>query len=103
MRQAILPHPLLSAVLALVWVLISNSVSIATVLTGIVVGIVIAKLTSRYWPERPRLKYPLLIVEYLGVVLYDIVVSNVQVAYLVFFRRAASLRSQFVTIPLELR
>lgn len=103
MRRSLLPHPLLSAFLALVWVLIANSVSLATVLTGIAAGIVIAKVTSRYWPERPRLRHPLLILEYLGIVVYDIGVSNLQVAYLVLFRRAASLRSQFVTIALELR
>jgi len=36
------------------------------------------------------------------VVLWDIVVSNIQVAKLVLFRRGDSLRSQFVVVPLEL-
>lgn len=103
MRAILFPHPMLTAVLALVWVLISNSISVANMLTGIAVGLAIAKLTSRYWPERPRLKHPLLIVEYIAIVLYDIVVSNLQVAYLVFFRPANSLQSRFVIVPVALR
>jgi multicomponent K+:H+ antiporter subunit E len=41
--------------------------------------------------------------EYLAIVLYDIVLSNIQVAYLVLFRPAESLQSRFIRIPLDLR
>jgi multicomponent K+:H+ antiporter subunit E len=100
---AVLPHPVLSATVAIVWVLLANDPSLANVLLAIVVGIAVPKLTSIYWPGRPRIRGPLLIVEYGAVVLYDIVVSNIQVARLILFRRGDSLRSKFVTIPLDLR
>ena len=45
------------------------------------------QLTDRYWPDRPRPRQPLAIVEYVAIVLWDIVVSNIQVARLVLFRR----------------
>ena len=38
----------------------------------------------------------------MSIVACDIIVSNVQVAYLVLFRRGESLRSRFVSVPLEL-
>ena len=103
MRNAILAHPLLSVILAAVWVLLANEFSTANILLGVMVGLAVPKITSRYWPGRPRIRHPLLIAEYLAVVLYDIVVSNVQVARLVLFRGGNDLQSHFVRIPLDLR
>ena len=102
MLTRLLPHPLLTASLALVWVLLVNDFSISTLLFGVLLGILIAKLTSAYWPARTRISNPLAILEYCGVVAWDIVVSNIQVAYLVLFRRGDSLQSQFITVPLDL-
>lgn len=101
--RRIFPHPLLSLVLAVVWVLLVNDFSVGNFVFGLILGVVIAKITSPYWPGRPKIRNPLAIVEYCLVVLWDIVVSNVQVAYLVLFRRSESLRSRFITIPLDLK
>ncbi len=103
MRQRILPHPFLTAVLAIVWVLLVNDFSVGNLLFGLILGIVIAKITSPYWPGRPKIRNPLAIMEYAVVVMWDIVVSNVLVAYLVLFRRSESLRSRFITVPLDLK
>jgi multicomponent K+:H+ antiporter subunit E len=102
MRQKLLPHPFLTAVLAIVWVLLVNDFSIGNLVFGLILGIGIAKITSPYWPGRPKIRNPLAIMEYAVVVLWDIVVSNVLVAYLVLFRRSESLRSRFITVPLDL-
>jgi multicomponent K+:H+ antiporter subunit E len=103
MVRRVLPHPLLSATLAVVWILLANSFSAGTVLLAIVIGIVVPKLTSGYWPGRAPIGHPLLIAEYMVIVLYDIVVSNIQVARLVLFRTGSALRSRLVTVPLDLR
>lgn len=103
MVRAILPHPFLTLAVALVWILISNELSTATAVVGMAWGVVVAKLTQRYWPNRPRVIHPLLILEYLAVFVYDMLVSNVQIAVLILFRRASRIRSGFVTVPIELR
>ena len=103
MARRIVPHPLLSLILALVWLFLVNDLSVGHVLLAAFVGLGAAKLTSAYWPDRPILRHTRGVAEYLAVVLWDIVVSNVQVAYLVLFRRGDSLRSQFITVPLDLR
>jgi multicomponent K+:H+ antiporter subunit E len=103
MIRAVLPHPALSATIAVVWVLLANDVSPAHVLLGLLAGVVVPKFTSAYWPDRPRIRGPLLMLEYAAIVLYDIVLSNIQVARLVLFRRGDSLRSRFITVPLDLR
>jgi multicomponent K+:H+ antiporter subunit E len=101
MRERILPHPLLSFTLVVVWVLLANAITVGSVVLGMIVGVGVAKLTSVYWPGRPRLRSPILIAEYLAVFCYDVIVSNIQVAYLVLFRRAETLKSQFIEVPLD--
>lgn len=102
MMERLFPHPVLSIVVASIWVLLVNDLETGSVVFGLLLGWAVPKLTSRYWPDRPRVKHPFKILAYFAIVLHDIAVSNVQVAYLVLFRRSASLRSRFVTIPLEL-
>jgi multicomponent K+:H+ antiporter subunit E len=103
MRTRLLPHPLLSVALAVVWVLLVNDFSIGNLVFGLILGIVIAKITSPYWPGRPKIRNPVAIMEYGLIVLWDIIVSNIQVAYLVLFRRSESLQSRFISIPLALK
>ena len=103
MRSQLLPHPLLSVTLTVVWMLLANDFSIGNMVLGALIGTVVPTITSPYWPGRPRIRHPLLIAEYITVVLYDIVVSNIQIARLVIFRAGHKLRSQMITIPLELR
>jgi multicomponent K+:H+ antiporter subunit E len=99
----ILPPPLLSLSIWLVWLLLANDCSAGHAVLGAILGIAIPFVTAPYWPGRPRIRRPLTVMAYGAVVLWDILVSNVQVAYLVLFRRGDSLRSRFVTVPLDLR
>nr|WP_202946718.1 Na+/H+ antiporter subunit E [Mesorhizobium alhagi] len=98
----LVPHPLLTLLIAVVWVLLNNDVSIAQAVIGLVLGLLIPKATSAYWPGRPRMRAPLVVIEYLLIVLWDIVVSNVQVAYLILFRRGDRLRTRYISVPLVL-
>ncbi|GLS34667.1 Na+/H+ antiporter subunit E [Mesorhizobium tianshanense] len=102
MLTRLVPHPLLTILITVVWVLLNNDVSIAQAMIGLVLGLLIPKATSAYWPGRPRMRAPLVVIEYLLIVLWDIVVSNVQVAYLVLFRRGDRLRTRYITVPLVL-
>jgi multicomponent K+:H+ antiporter subunit E len=102
MRARLFPHPILSIVIAVVWILLANDFSAGHLLLGIVLGWAIPKLTSAYWPDRPVLSRPGAVLSYFAIVLWDIIVSNIQVAYWVLFRRGESLRSRFITVPLDL-
>jgi multicomponent K+:H+ antiporter subunit E len=103
MNSRLFPHPILSAVVTLVWLLLVNEFTLGQVVLGSVLGWAIPLITSAYWPDKPRIRHPRAILAYMAIVFWDILVSNVQVAYLILFRRSESLRSQFITIPLELR
>jgi multicomponent K+:H+ antiporter subunit E len=103
MREKLLPHPLMSLSVTIVWILLVNDFSAGNVVLGAVLGVLIPLVFAAYWPDRPKIRNPRMIVEYALIVFWDIIVSNIQVAYLVLFRRGNSLRSRFVTVPLDLR
>jgi len=103
LASRLLPHPLLTLLLTAVWLLMANEFSLNSLLFGFFLGIVIPIFTQPYWPDRPNLRNPLMIGEYILVVLYDIVVANVVVAALVLFRSNKSMHPAWVSIPLELR
>lgn len=100
--RRLLPHPLLTPILALVWLLLNNSFSPGHILLGLLLGWFIPWFTLRFWPERVRLRRPLTLLRFIGVVLYDIVVANLVVARRILGRPAA-LRPAFVSVPLELK
>ena len=97
------PHPWLSTLLTAVWIMLGNSFSLNALLFGLFLGIVIPLLTQAYWPNRPKLKNPRMIAEYMVIVLYDIVVANITVAKLILFTRNEDMTPNWVSIPLELR
>jgi multicomponent K+:H+ antiporter subunit E len=98
----LLPHPVLSVLLALIWLLLVNGISPGQLLLGSLLGWVIPLLTFRFWPDRIRIRRPLVLVRYLAVLLYDILVANIHVARLVL-GRPERLRPAFVVLPLRLR
>ena len=103
MMARLFPRPVLSAVIFVVWLLLANERSLGQALMGLVMALVVPRLTAGFWPEGARLRRPGVIATYLGVLLADIVMSNIHVAKLVLFRRGDTLRSAFVTLPLDLR
>lgn len=102
MLSRIFPHPLLSLTLTLVWLGLVNKVTPGNLVLGIALGIVVPVVTAPYWPNRPRIRRPLRVLEYLLVVLWDILVANVQVAMIIAFKRNEDIHSQWITVPLEL-
>ena len=101
--SALFPHPLVSLAVALVWILLVNTLTLNAVVFATILGVVIPLITRAYWPEAPRLRNPVRIVEYILVVLWDICIANVQVARIILFVPNSALRPAWITIPLDLR
>jgi multicomponent K+:H+ antiporter subunit E len=102
MISRILPHPLLTLLLTVAWLMLVNAVTTGTLVLGLVFGILIPLLTSAYWPDRPKLRRPLKVVTYVIIVVWDICIANLVVARTILFRRNAELKSNWITIPLDL-
>lgn len=103
MISRLVPRPLTALTCALVFILLLNEITLGGVLLGVIVGVLVAGLTSRFWPGAPRIRNLRAIAGYFRVVMKDIFVSNIEVAKLVLFRPGNQLQSQFITVPLDLR
>lgn len=100
--QRWLPHPQLSVVLALAWLLLHNSLAPGHILLGLLLGWLIPNLTRNFWPEPVRFHGALILLRFSGVVLWDILVANLNVARLIL-SHPGKLRPAFVDVPLGLK
>ena len=101
--RRLFPHPWLTLLLIVIWMLLVNRLGLGNLVLAIILGTVIPLVTADYWPGRPRIRNFPAMVEYLVIVLYDIVKSNFIVARIVLFMPTGSIRSAWVTVPLDLR
>ena len=96
-----LPTPLLSALLFGVWLLLNNTLDAAHVVLGALLAVVVPRFTERLRPERPRIGKPLAIARLGLVVLWDIVLSNIEVARRILGPEDA-IKPAFVWMPLDI-
>tara|TARA_R110002049_G_scaffold10127_3_gene50453 strand:- start:159822 stop:160322 length:501 start_codon:yes stop_codon:yes gene_type:complete len=99
----LLPHPFLTLILAVVWTLLQNEMSAGMVVFGILLGIIIPWATSVWWPETPKGFRLGKMMTYTLIVMWDILVANIQVAWIVLTVPNAKLRPAWIVVPLELR
>lgn len=102
MKRWLLPHPFLTPVLALIWLLLANSIAPGQILLGLLLGWSIPIFTLRFLPEAVRIRRPGALLRFLAVVLYDILIANFLVAFLIL-RGPRRVTPQFVVVPLTLR
>ncbi|GIX20966.1 Na+/H+ antiporter subunit E [Erythrobacter cryptus] len=97
----VLPHPGLSALLAVMWVVMVNDLTFGTIFLGLVIAVAVPLFSAPWWPGRPRVRF-LPALAYLALVLRDIVVANFEVAAIILFKPNHALRPAWLTVPLEL-
>ena len=103
MMRRLFPHPALAGLLVLVWILLANTISVGTVVMALIVGWLVPLFTAPYWRDKPLINLGWPLMGYVGLVIWDIVVANFQVAYLILFRRSRDLDSCWLVIPLDIR
>ncbi|GAB1364707.1 Na+/H+ antiporter subunit E [Rhodobacter sp.] len=96
------PHPSLSVFLTLFWLVLADSWTFGSLVMGATFGTAIPLLTAPWWPGKPRLKRPLALIPYIGIVLWDVIVSSFQVAKIVLFMPKDRIRSAFIAVPTTL-
>lgn len=99
--RRLIPHPGLSVLLVAVWVMMVNDPTFGTLFLGLVVGVLLPIFTAPFWPGRPKVKY-MTGLAYSGLVLWDIIVANFEVAAIILFKRNRDLRPAWLVIPIEL-
>lgn len=96
------PHPVLSVVLWIIWLLLNNTISAGHMVLGALLAIFIPWFTSSFWPETVKIRKPWLLVKYLAVVLWEIMIANVVVAKMII-SRADKLQPGFIAYQLTLQ
>ena len=87
-RPGWLPHPVLSLVLGLAWLLLQRSLAPAQLLWAIVLALAVPRLAHGLIGDSVRVRSLGTMLRLTGVVLWDIVVSNLTVARLTLDPRA---------------
>jgi multicomponent K+:H+ antiporter subunit E len=99
--QTLLPQPRISLVLLFTWLLLQNSAAPGQILLGTILALLIPLLTADLWPEPVRVGRFGVFMQFIVIVLWDIVVANIKVAQLLL-SPTPRLHSGFVELPLAL-
>lgn len=100
--KRLLPHPILSLTLLLVWLLLNNDFSVGQLLLGTLLAWLIPLITHPFWAEKVTICKPLILLKFIFVVLLDIVIANFVVAKLILGSKQ-TLQPSFLEVPLELQ
>lgn len=98
--RRLLPRPLLSLVLMVVWLLAWGEVLPGLVVLGLLPALGLPPATARFWPDYPRVADPVALLRLIAVFLYDVVVANLKIVPLIL-GRTDRLRPTFVVVPLD--
>jgi multicomponent K+:H+ antiporter subunit E len=101
--RRLIPSPVLSGALLLLWILLMQSVSVGTLLLGAALALFWPAVTAGLRPAPVRLRRPLVMARLFGRVVLEMLRSNAEVAWMLLTRRSRDIRSGFVRVPLELR
>lgn len=99
--QQILPHPILSVALFMVWMLMSSPAGTGHATIALIVALLVPQVMRALEPDRVRVRSPLAIANLLWRLSIDIVVSNWNTAKVVLGARKDTRKAGFVNIPLE--
>lgn len=100
-RTGWLPHPVLSLLIAAVWLMLQQSLAVPQLLSAAVLAVLLPRLLHGFLGPATRLRAPGVALRFAVLVLWDIVVSNLTVARLVLDPRAAP-QPAWVPVPLAL-
>lgn len=100
--KRLLPHPLLSFTLLLLWLLLNNSFSAGHIVLGSLLALALPLLTHAFWPEAVRVRNPMTLLRFVWRVLGDILLANVIVARRIL-GAPHKLQPGFMRVPLDIR
>lgn len=101
--RRLLPSPVLSVALLLLWILLMQSVSAGTLVLGAAMALFWPVVTLRLRPAPVRLRKPLVMARLFCRVVLEMLRSNAEVAWVILTQRQHDIRSGFIRIPLELK
>lgn len=102
MIRRLYPRPWLSVLLFLTWFGLVNQLKVGSAVLALILATAIPLLTRPWWPNRARISDPLALARYVLLVLWDILVANVQVAKIILFMPRDRIQSRWIAVPIDL-
>jgi len=100
--RGVWPHPVLSVVLALGWLMLQQSLAVAQLITAFVLGWGLPQLVDGFLGERLRVRNWRVALRLTFIVVWDIIVSNIAVARIVL-SPTSNPQPAWVPIALDIR
>ncbi|MCW5597759.1 MAG: Na+/H+ antiporter subunit E [Nitrosomonas sp.] len=100
--KKILPYPLLIIFLIIMWLSLT-SFTLGQLLIATIVALIAAQAMAALQPAKAQLKRWKSLLKLTGIVLHDIVRSNIAVTKIILQGNKRARKSGFMTIPLDLR
>ena len=98
-----IPHPVLSAFLVLMWLVLTRF-SLGHLLLGCAIALAASRAMAALHPETPRLRNPKMILRLIWRLFVDIIRSNIAVSRLILVEgRNSDRQSAFIEVPLTVR
>lgn len=94
-----LPHPFVSVLVALSWLMLGHSAELFDIVVAIILGLIIPKLIQPFIVRTPNIHW-VLAIKLFFVILWDIVVSNIRVAKQVL-GPTKNLHPKWYRVPLD--
>ena len=101
--RKLLPYPILSLSLLVLWLLLQQSLAIGQILLGAVIAVLAARAFAALEPQQPRARKLGSIFKLAALVIVDVMRSNLAVASIVLRDRHRQQTAGFVMMPLTLR
>ncbi|CAM5219802.1 Na+/H+ antiporter subunit E [Alishewanella longhuensis] len=98
-----LPSPLLTLALLVIWLLLNQTVAPLHIVFGLLLGLVIPRLTQALRPTQSRIRNPWALCRLLSWSFLEILRSCFNVSRIILFRKHHDLNSQFIRVPLDLK
>ena len=98
-----LPYPLLTLGLFIMWLLLSQSLAPGQLVLGGAIAVLASRSLAALHPEKPRIRSARPIPRLAGIVIADILRSNIAVARIVLSSARRERVSGFVRLPLDMR
>lgn len=102
MMRRLLPRPALSLALFLLWAVLTNAASAATLLLSALLALLLPHIVSPFWPDALRIRRPVVLWKFGARIAWDMLRANVAVARRVV-GPVTALHPAFVEVPLDLR
>lgn len=102
MLSRLFPMPSHSLLLLIVWLMLNSTMSLGHIILGSILAVVIPLICAPLRIPQPAVKRPIKALIYVFVVLKDIIVANLEVAFLVI-GPLRKIKPGFVAVPLDLK